>query len=62
LSAGTVDVTGVAIVVVDAEEIVLVARNAADPASEAQCSNRGVSDKPVCHVEVVKMLLDDVVA
>ena len=52
----------VAVVKIDAEEVVLVAALSSRPSAETERQGRGPADKPVGDVQVVDVLLDDVVA
>ena len=52
----------VAVVQIDAEEVVLVAALPAGPPAEAQRLHRRPADEPVGHIQIVDVLLHNVVA
>ena len=62
LAAQAVDVNALAVIVVHAEEIILIARGPAQPRADADGRERWPSDEPVGDINVVDVLLDDVVA
>ena len=62
LAAHRVNVQAVAVVVVDAEEIVHIAGGPSASASEADDTDGRAAAEPVGHVDIVDVLFDEVVA
>ena len=62
LAALAVDVDAIAVVVIDAEEIVLVARDPTGASAHADGGDRGATDEPIGYIEIVDVLFHDVVA